>query len=137
MAHYNKGANAERELIHTLSDRGFAVLRVAGSGVSPLPSPDVVALKNGRILAFECKAWKGNHLAIPIVTFDDEVNWAKIAGAEFFVGWKIPREGWLFVKAEHFHNAGKNFMISLEEARKNSVSLEVLTNTCVPKAPLP
>ncbi len=131
MAHYNKGANAERELIHTLSDLGFAVLRVAGSGVSPLPSPDVVALKNGRILAFECKAWKGAHLAIPIITFNDEVNWAKTAGAEFFVAWKIPREGWLFVKEENFHNAGKNFMISLEEAKKVSVSLDVLITQIV------
>lgn len=126
MAHYNKGANAERELIHTLSEKGFAVLRVAGSGVSPLPSPDVVALKNGRILAIECKAWKGKHLAIPCVTMNDEVTWAKTAGAEFFVGWKIPREGWLFVRFEHFHNAGKNFMISLEEARKNTITLEQL-----------
>jgi Holliday junction resolvase len=131
LAHYNKGANAERELIHTLSDKGFAVLRVAGSGVSPLPSPDVVALKNGRILAIECKAWKGAHLAIPIVTMNDEVNWAKTAGAEFFVAWKIPREGWLFFKFEHFHNAGKNFMISLEEAKKASISLEVLIGSQV------
>ncbi len=129
MAHYNKGANAERELIHTLSNLGFAVLRVAGSGVSPLPSPDVVALKNGRILAIECKAWKGKYLAIPTVTMNDEINWAKTAGAEFFVGWKIPREGWLFVRAEHFHNAGKNFMISLEEARAKTITLETLTNT--------
>ncbi|MCX6803334.1 MAG: Holliday junction resolvase Hjc [Candidatus Diapherotrites archaeon] len=121
MAHYNKGANAERELIKVLFDKGFAVLRVAGSGVSPLPSPDVVALKNSRILAFECKAWKGNYLAIPVVTFNDEVNWARVAGAEFFVGWKVPHEGWFFLRAEHFRNAGKNFMVSLEEARKNGV----------------
>jgi len=126
MAHYNKGANAERELIHTLSDLGFAVLRVAGSGVSPLPSPDVVALKSGRIIAIECKAWKGEYLAIPIITFNDEVNWAKTAGAEFFIGWKIPREGWLFIRAESFHNAGKNFMISLAEARACSITLETL-----------
>jgi Holliday junction resolvase len=132
MTHYNKGASAERELIHTLSDLGFAVLRVAGSGVSPLPSPDVVALKNGRILAIECKAWKGNYLAIPIGTMNDEVNWARTAGAEFFVGWKIPRAGWLFVKFEHFRNAGKNYMISLEEAKKNSIPLETLIN---PQAP--
>ena len=132
MAHYAKGANAERELIHTLSDMGFAVLRVAGSGVSPLPSPDVVALKDGRILAFECKAWKGNYLAIPCVTMNDETNWAKTAGAEFFIGWKIPREGWLFVKVSHFHNAGKNFMISIEEAKKNSVSLQTLTGLPLP-----
>jgi len=116
MAHYAKGANAERELIHTLSDKGFAVLRVAGSGVSPLPSPDVVALKAGRIIAFECKAWKGKYLAIPVVTFNDEVNWAKTAGAEFFIGWKVPHKGWFFVKEEHFNNAGKNFMITLEIA---------------------
>lgn len=128
MAHYNKGANAERELIHTLSDLGFAVLRVAGSGVSPLPSPDVVALKDGRILAFECKAWKGSYLAIPLVTMNDEVNWAKTAGAEFFIAWKIPRDGWLFVRAANFHNAGKNFMISLQDAKRNSISLEVLAS---------
>jgi len=118
MAHYNKGANAERELIHILHDKGFAVLRVAGSGVSPLPSPDVVALKNGRIIAIECKAWKGKYLAIPTETFNDEVNWAKIAGAEFFVGWKVPHKGWFFVQSSDFNNAGKNFMISLETALK-------------------
>lgn len=129
MAHYNKGANAERELIHTLHKMGFAVLRVAGSGVSPLPSPDVVALKGGRILAFECKAWRGGHLAIPVVAMADEINWALTAGAEFFVAWKIPRGGWLFVKAEHFHNAGKNFMISLAEAKSSSVSLEALAGS--------
>jgi Holliday junction resolvase len=124
MAHYNKGANAERELIHILSDKGFAVLRVAGSGVSPLPSPDVVALKSGRILAFECKAWKGNYLAIPIQTFSDEVNWAKTAGAEFFIAWKVPHKGWLFMKSDLFRNAGKNFMVSLEDAQGNSLKLE-------------
>ncbi|MGI6589142.1 MAG: Holliday junction resolvase Hjc [Candidatus Iainarchaeum sp.] len=126
MARYNKGANAERELIHSFSKVGFAVLRVAGSGVSPLPSPDVVAIKGGRILAIECKAWKGEYLAIPRTTMLDEVNWAKVAGAEFFVGWKVPREGWLFVRFNDFHDAGKNFMISLKEARVKSVSFDDL-----------
>ena len=101
MAHYNKGANAERELIKAFFDKGFAVLRVAGSGVSPLPSPDVVALKSGRIIAIECKAWKGNYLAIESKTFLDEVNWAKTAGAEFFVGWKVPHKGWFFIQERH------------------------------------
>jgi Holliday junction resolvase len=129
VAHYDKGASAERELIHTLFERGFAVLRVAGSGVSPLPSPDVVALKDGKILAFECKAWKGTHLAIPVQTMRDEINWAAVAGAEFYIGWKIPREGWLFVRANNFHNAGKNFMLSLEEARRHTTTLEVIAGS--------
>jgi Holliday junction resolvase len=60
---------------------------------------------------------------------NDEVNWAKVAGAEFYIAWKIPREGWLFVRFEHFHNAGKNFMISLAEAKKNTTTLDLLSST--------
>jgi len=126
VAHYNKGANAERELIHTLFDKGFAVLRVAGSGVSPLPSPDVVALRSGRILAFECKAWKASSLAIPIKDMEDEMGWARTAGADFFVAWKIPREGWLFVRPQHFHKTLKNYMLSLEAAKMHTTTLEVI-----------
>ena len=102
MPKYNKGANAERELIKILDKVGFSVLRVAGSGVNPIPCPDVVALKNGRIIAFECKAKKGEYLAITHEQLDEEILWAEKAGAEFVVAWKVPRSGWLFFKAENF-----------------------------------
>ncbi|MFA5357435.1 MAG: Holliday junction resolvase Hjc [archaeon] len=126
MTHYNKGANAERELIKELFRAGFAVTRVAGSGVNPLPCPDVIALKKGRIIAFECKAWKGNHLAIPHINMAEEVGWAETAGAEFFIAWKVPNAGWLFVRADAFHKAGKNYMISLHEAKLKGVDLGVI-----------
>jgi holliday junction resolvase Hjr len=126
MVHYNKGANAERELIKILADAGFAVLRVAGSGVNPLPCPDVVALLKGKVIAFECKAWKGKYLAIPHINMDEEFAWAEQAGAEFFVAWKIPREGWIFIKKEHFHKTGKNYMVSLHDAKKHSTTLNVI-----------
>lgn len=127
MAHYNKGANAERELIKVLADLGFAVLRVAGSGVNPLPSPDVVALKKGKIFAIECKAWKGKYLAIPVSNMVDEINWANTAGAEFFVGWKVPHKGWFFVKPESFRITQKNYMISLEDVLKVGLSIELFS----------
>ena len=41
-----KGSNAERELILDLFNKGWAVSRVAGSGCSTLPTPDIIALKN-------------------------------------------------------------------------------------------
>jgi len=126
MAHYNKGANAERELLKELHAQGFAVTRVAGSGVNPLPCPDVIALKAGKIFAFECKAWKGQYLAIPLQNMDEEAEWAEIAGATFLIGWKIPREGWLFIKKEHFHKTDKNYMLSLHEAKKHNTKLNVL-----------
>jgi holliday junction resolvase Hjr len=126
MTHYNKGANAERELIKELHSAGFAVTRVAGSGVNPLPCPDVIALKAGKVIAFECKAWKGQYLAIPHENMDEEIQWAQIAGSEFFIAWKIPREGWLFVAPDKFHRTGKNYMISLHEAKTHSVRLNVV-----------
>lgn len=126
MAKYNKGANAERELIKILDGLGFAVLRVAGSGVNPLPCPDVVALLGGKIIAFECKARKGNYLSVKKEQLGEEVGWAEKAGAKFLVAWKVPNKGWLFVDKKVFRLAGKSYMLSLEEAKNSAITFEDL-----------
>ncbi len=126
MPHYNKGANAERELIKIFDSKGFAVLRVAGSGVNPLPCPDVVALLNGKIMAFECKAKKGDYLAIKIEQMDEETSWAKKAGAMFFIAWKVPHKGWLFIKPEVFRKTDKFYMLKLDIAKENSILIDDL-----------
>lgn len=56
MKTYAKGVRSERELMHFLIAKGFSCIRAASSGgwMSPV---DVVALKQGRIFAFEIKAW--------------------------------------------------------------------------------
>lgn len=128
MGRYNKGANAERELLKLLDTNGFAVLRVAGSGSNPLPCPDAVALKNGKAIAFECKAKKGIYLAISIEQIEEELAWAKKAGAKFLVAWKIPRKGWVFLDISSFRKRGKNFMIKLDEAFKKAISFEKIKN---------
>jgi Holliday junction resolvase len=53
---YKKGFRAERDLLRILSARGFSCVRSASSGgfLSPV---DVVAIKSGRVLAFEIKSW--------------------------------------------------------------------------------
>ena len=128
MTHYNKGANAERELIKQLSMHNFAVLRVAGSGTNPLPCPDAVVLKKGVAIAIECKAKKGNYLPIAVEQIEEELNWAQMAGAKFLVAWKVPRKGWLFLRVEHFRKKEKNYMITLEEAFKYAISFEDVCN---------
>lgn len=124
MTRYNKGANAERELIKLLSEHDFAVLRVAGSGTNPLPCPDVVALKKGTAIAFECKAKKGKYLPIGVEQIADEVGWAEQAGAKFLIAWKVPHKGWLFLKVSAFREKNKNFMITLDEAFDQAIPLE-------------
>ncbi len=117
MPYHSKGANAERELMHLFFQAGFSVVRIAGSGTSPLPAPDVIALKAGRIIAVECKARKAKNLAIALVQIGELLDWAKKAGSEAWVGWKIPRKGWLFFKPAQMNKTGKFFTLSLKQAQ--------------------
>ncbi|MFH1256046.1 MAG: Holliday junction resolvase Hjc [Candidatus Diapherotrites archaeon] len=126
MAHYAKGANAERELIHLFFDRGFAVVRIAGSGKTALPAPDLLALSKTKKMAFECKAWNSKHLAIPLLQMEELIGWCEKADIDAFVAWKVPRKGWLFLKPEFFKKTAKNYMISLKEAFHKGLNLNVV-----------
>jgi Holliday junction resolvase len=122
MAQYNKGANAERELLQKLHQTGMAVCRAAGSGKARLPTPDAIALKKGRILAFECKARKGEYLHISIEQLNDLEEWCAMSGAELVIAWKIPNKGWRFFDKEKLKKNGKSYSITkklaLEEGKK-------------------
>ncbi len=124
MVYHSKGANAERELMHLFFNAGCSVVRIAGSGTSPLPAPDIIALKKGRIIAVECKARKAKNLAITVQQMQELVGWSKKAGAKPFVGWRIPRKGWLFLRPKQLHNTGKFFLISLKDAMQKGKSLK-------------
>ncbi len=116
MVYHSKGANAERELMRLFFQQGFSVVRIAGSGTSPLPAPDIIAIRKGRIIAVECKARKASNLAITIEQIGELLGWAKKAGAEPWIAWKIPRKGWLFLKTGQLSNTGKFYTISMKDA---------------------
>ncbi|MBR9679084.1 MAG: hypothetical protein GON13_02345, partial [Nanoarchaeota archaeon] len=52
----SKGSIYERELLRMFFDSGFSGVRVAGSGCSSMPSPDLVIGRDGGVLAVEVKA---------------------------------------------------------------------------------
>jgi len=124
MVHHPKGANAERELMRLFFERGFSVVRIAGSGTSPLPAPDIIAIKKGRIIAVECKARKTKNLAITVAQIGELLDWAGRAGAESLVGWKIPRKGWFFLEPGQMRDTGKFFTINQADAMSVGKSLE-------------
>jgi Holliday junction resolvase len=124
MVYHSKGANAERELMHLFFQAGFSVVRIAGSGTSPLPAPDIIAIRKGRIIAVECKARKASHLAISVGQIKELGDWAARAGSESLIGWKIPRKGWFFLKPGQFNKTSKFFIISQKDAMKKGESLE-------------
>ena len=98
MNFYRKGARFERELIHFLNYKGFSVSRTASSGGYLYPV-DIVALKKGLILAFECKAHK-NKPRLERKKLARFRQWCERAGAIGFVAWRAPQNRWLFLSTE-------------------------------------
>ncbi|HZX19719.1 MAG TPA: Holliday junction resolvase Hjc [archaeon] len=124
MAHYNKGANAERELIKLFWGKGFAIARTAGSGKNSLPMPDLIIMGKGRNIVIEAKAWRADYLNIREEQMDELLKWQELGNAEVFVAWKYPNKGWFFIHPKEFNKA-KNYSISFEKVQKVGVPLEV------------
>ena len=59
MSRKSKGINAERELIHLFwKTNSWTAVRIAGSGSSKYPCPDILAANISRKIAIEAKSTK-------------------------------------------------------------------------------
>ncbi len=115
MTRYSKGARTERELLHDLHSKGYSVMRSAGSGINTL-SPDLIAVRNGKGLAFECKAWDRDSLSIENDRFAGLMEWRRNTGMDTFVAWRMNGTGWFFIKLEEMKNNEKTTTISKKVA---------------------
>jgi Holliday junction resolvase len=115
LTRYGKGARTERELLHDLHSKGYSVMRGAGSGINTL-SPDLIAVKEGKGMAFECKAWERDSVAIENDRFQGLVEWKRNTGMETFVAWRMNSTGWFFIKLEEFKENDKSKTISKKTA---------------------
>jgi len=124
-----KGDRAERELIHMFFDTGnFMPLRVAGSGSTTLPSPDILVGGLGRVFAIECKSSK-NKKYIRKEQVDELVEFSNKFGAEAWIGMRFNVKGWFFIKVEDLQiSKGNSYAIDLEFAQEKGIKFEELTN---------
>ena len=113
---YKKGARAERELIHFFSTHGFEVIRAAGSGVNSL-SPDLLAFKQGRQYAIECKAWESGSLSFPKEKMAGMKKWEEVTGITYLIGWRVNRDGWFIFPVHLLEEQEKTFTITLTKAK--------------------
>ncbi|MBI4163211.1 MAG: hypothetical protein HY513_06010 [Candidatus Aenigmarchaeota archaeon] len=108
---YTKGYAAERSLVHTLAALGFMVIRAPRSGRIGLPSPDIVAIKNGRMLVIECKSRK-DAFTVEQEQLAELKAWQD-HGALALIAWKQSYKGWSFLHladvSENNGNIGKKF----------------------------
>jgi len=113
---YAKGANAERELSRILKGYGFGVIRSARSGGS-ISIPDIVGIKNGIVLAFECKTWERKP-SLRKDEFDEFLDWCKRTSSHGYLAWR-KRAKWLFLNIKELEN---------KDILKDGVDLEKLLN---------
>lgn len=115
MLRYPKGARSERELLNFLHEKNYSVIRSAGSGVNSI-SPDVVAIRGGKGLAFECKAWDRGSLSIEPEKFNSLQEWERNTGMGTYMAWRMSGEGWFFIKLDEMKRTEKNYTVTKKVA---------------------
>jgi len=124
----NKGSRTERELFHMFFESGWAAIRTAGSGSTSELATDIVAGKNGRILAVECKSGRANiKRYVRKEQIEELRKFSEKFGAEPWIGMRFNNEKWLFLEIEHLDiSKGGHFGVNLKLAREKGISFEDL-----------
>jgi Holliday junction resolvase len=121
-----KGANAERELLHMLSEAGFAVVRVAGSGTMSETSADLIAGNALNRFVIECKCCSKTKRYLEKQQINDLKEFARKFGFPPLIAVKFSRKGWWFIEPEKLEDVGKGLAISLEDIKKAGYDFETL-----------
>ncbi|RLE41847.1 Holliday junction resolvase [Candidatus Woesearchaeota archaeon] len=121
-----KGINAERELVHKFWEKGWPCVRVAGSGSSRYPSPDILAGNRERMVAIECKVTKGKTKYFPKEEILMLKRFCDLFGAEPWVGIKFAGEEWFFLSLDDLKDTGNCYLASLEIAKTKGLLAEEL-----------
>jgi holliday junction resolvase Hjr len=125
MGQKQKGTNAERELVHKFWETGSWVAhRIAGSGSSKYPSPDIIASNILRKMAIECKATKSSSVYIPKDEVQALITFSKMFGAEPWVAVRFARKDWLFITTEDLHETESSYAVTEELARMKGLLFE-------------
>jgi Holliday junction resolvase len=121
-----KGAKGERELVKFFNESGWSSIRVAGSGSSRYPSPDILAANAIRRLAIECKVTKDSKKYFPTEEVEQLRTFAAKFGAEGWIGVQFKGEPWYFLMLEDLQKTGSSWSVSVESARRRGLLKEEL-----------
>lgn len=122
-----KGTRAERELLHMLFDKKWHVVRAAGSGSIGLPNPDLIAGKDSRILAIECKSLSVENKYFKEQEIKELNQFSKKFGAEAWLALRFDNIGWYFIQPNKLNKTKSSYYsISLEELKRKGLNFNDL-----------
>jgi len=114
-----KGSKIERELFQKFVENNYRVVRVAGSGMMENADCDLIAGKKGkRKYAIEVKSSKKPVKYISKEQIENFLVFSDIFGLTPVIALRFNHEGWLFLNPSKLKDSGKNWVITLEHAKK-------------------
>lgn len=117
-----KGTRAERELFHMLWQSFGACVRIAGSGSTTKPAPDLLAGNKNYFLAIECKAVKGDAKYLSDEDVAQLLIFAEQFGAEPWLAVRFDNKGWFFLDARTLEKSkGKSFVVSYAHVQEKGL----------------
>ena len=111
-----KGSKGERDLVKAFNEAGWGCIRIAGSGSSRYPSPDILAGNAIRRLAIECKVTAETKKYFDVDQVEQLREFSTKFGAEAWFAVKFPKEDWYFFMIEDLDQAGISFSASTTSA---------------------
>ena len=124
MSSKRKGTRFERELAHMFFDHNWGCVRVAGSGSTPMPAPDILASNGKRYLAIECKVIGNTNKFFSEEDIQQLLKFSDKFGAEPWIAIKFDYKGWFFLKPEDTDRTKNGYYsISLELAKQKGLNL--------------
>jgi len=122
-----KGNRTERELFHMFHKNKWQPIRTAGSGSTQIDAVDLIAGKDKRILAIECKASKATTKYLEANDLDQLNVVANKMGIEPWLAVKFDYKPWMFIKPEDIKRTKTNkFNISLKSIKEKTLTFEQL-----------
>lgn len=119
MSNKAKGSRVERELLKFLTEKGWRAARVAGSGTNENTFCDLIAGKAGiGGFAIEIKSCKKDRIYITKEQINDFIVFSDIMGLRAIIAVRFNREGWLFLNPKDMEDSGKNWVVSLDNAKE-------------------
>lgn len=114
-----KGSKAERELFKIFLESSYRAVRVAGSGAMESADCDLLAGKKGKKYAIEVKSTKEQYKYFSKEQIENFLIFSEIFDLTPVIAIRFNREGWFFISPNLLEDAGKNFVITLEKAKKD------------------
>ena len=125
----SKGTNAERELIHMFWNEKWTAVRIAGSGSSKYPCPDILASNNNSILAIEVKITKDKYKHFTNKEIKELKEFAAKFGAIPLIAIKFKGNDWFFMRVNDLQKTENNYSINLENIKNKGFVFINLINS--------